>query len=699
MRSKIALLALLGSTGVIASQIEETIVTGSRTPELLSELPASVAVINRDTILRQLKNNPELQDMLAIHVPGFGATTGSTSNTGLTLRGRSVLVMIDGVPQSTPLRNGSLGVRSIDASALERIEVVKGATSIYGNGASGGVVNYITRSPNTDSAMSGDIGISSRFSMIDSKDSISQRIDGTLSGTLDQFSYLINAVYDSRGQQKDADGDTLGLVYGLSDLDTQNLFSKFAYQIDDSKQLQLTYNLYDSQQSTDLIDVNGVPTAGQKTVAIENTTGSPRLGEPQGPKDNSNIMLQYVDEALFGESRLTVDAYKQEIENVFFFSTSLANPEQGFSGGQSLVKSEKKGLRINMRTDMSWDNLDTSLLYGVDILNDVSSQPLTDGRIWVPEMDMDNRAAYVQSKWVWQDHWVLKVGVREEQTDIKVDDYSTLRLCRSATQCSVAFEVKGGELDYRSTTYNIGMRYTAHDWFNPFVAYSEGFDISDLGRLLRSAQVTDIADIRTEASLVKHYEIGFSSHFDTVNVEFAAYQSESELGTGTQLDPVTGVFLPVKEPQEIQGFELAVDYFPSATVSLGGSYTYVEGENSETGKPLSGRFISPDKLTLYADWQATEAFKLGVNYQRIGSRKKFDPALDGSYAIYEGPVDSYQLVNLRGTYRRDQWELYGGVENLFNEDYFAVRAQSIALASYYSKGLGRNATLGLTYHF
>ncbi|MBQ0741418.1 TonB-dependent receptor plug domain-containing protein, partial [Aquimarina celericrescens] len=33
----------------------------------------------------------------------------------------------------------------LDPSAIERIEVVKGSTSIYGNGAEGGIINYITK--------------------------------------------------------------------------------------------------------------------------------------------------------------------------------------------------------------------------------------------------------------------------------------------------------------------------------------------------------------------------------------------------------------------------------------------------------------------------------------------------------------------------------------------------------------------------
>ncbi len=699
MSPNIALFALVsGISSTPDVLMEEMIVTGSRTLERIDEVPASVSVVNSDTLREELKTSPELQNILAIHVPGFGAATGSTSNAGLTLRGRGALVMIDGVPQSTPLRNGSLGVRSVDSSALERIEVIKGATSMYGNGASGGIINYITKSPAADTTISGDFGVSSRFSLVDADNSFSKRFDGSLSGTFGNFSYAINGVYDSRGQQKDADGDTLGLIYGLSDLDTKNLFTKLAYEFDEEKRLQLTHNFYDSRQSTDLVDLTGDPATGVKTQAVENTEGTSRPGAPQGPKDNSNLILNYVDDAIFNHTRLTLDAYRQSIENVFFFSTNLANPDAGYDGGQSLIKSEKQGVRINFKSSFSWNALDTSLLYGVDILNDISSQPLTDGRLWVPEMDMDNRALYLQGKWVWDNRWVLKAGVRNEHTDIAVEDYSTLRLCRSATQCSVSVEVAGGELDYQSTTYNIGLRYTGNDLFNPFIAYSEGFDISDLGRLLRTAQVTDIAQIHTEASIVEHYEVGFSSELDQLKIEFAAYQSESELGTGTQLDPQTGIFLPIREPQRIHGYELAVHYLINETLSLGGSYTYVEGENVDTDKPLTGRYISPAMLSAYLDWQPTTATRLALSYQHIGERDKFEP-VDGTYAINEGPVKSYQLLNARGSYTLRNWDIYASVENLLNEDYFPARAQSIVLASYYTKGLGRTATIGVTYRF
>ncbi|MFX7540979.1 TonB-dependent receptor plug domain-containing protein, partial [Acinetobacter baumannii] len=64
---------------------------------------------------------------------------------GQTLRGRNLAVLIDGIPQSTTI-NVRRDLFNIDASAIERIEVLRGPTAIYGDGATGGVIN-ITRAP------------------------------------------------------------------------------------------------------------------------------------------------------------------------------------------------------------------------------------------------------------------------------------------------------------------------------------------------------------------------------------------------------------------------------------------------------------------------------------------------------------------------------------------------------------------------
>jgi iron complex outermembrane receptor protein len=66
----------------------------------------------------------------------------------LSIRGASangVLVLLDGIPL-----NGAGGIADLSlfpAAALERVEVLRGAGSLFGSGALGGVVNLVTREP------------------------------------------------------------------------------------------------------------------------------------------------------------------------------------------------------------------------------------------------------------------------------------------------------------------------------------------------------------------------------------------------------------------------------------------------------------------------------------------------------------------------------------------------------------------------
>lgn len=683
-----------------AEEMEHVVVSGSRVFESIDEVPASVTIINQQEIEEHLKVNPELQSLLSQMVPGLAPDTGSSSNTGQSLRGRAPLVMIDGVPQSTPLRNGSLGIKTLDPSAIARIEVIKGATSIYGNGASGGIINYITKQAQSEGKTEGEISLSSRFSAVKLEESAGARLSAAINGRADKLSYLFTASYEENGVQRDAEGDILGLQYGLSDAVTENYFTKLGYDFDDQKQLQFSYNFFSSQQKTDLGDVVGNINNGEKTYAIHVPKELQKRGKPQGPEGNENITLKYTDYALFNNTQMTLDLYMQDIENIFFYSPNLANPDEGYDGGQSIISSEKKGARATFNTLVDFDNIEATFIYGLDALNDVTSQPLVDGRIWVPEMDMNSVAGFLQTKWVINNDLVVKAGVRQESIDLSVDDYETLKLCRSATQCSVPLSVKGDTIDYDATTYNVGIKYNLLEAFSPFANYSQGSDISDIGRLLRAATVNDIGLIQTEASIIDNYEIGFTSQFDDVRFEFAAYRSTSEFGTTNSFNETTGVYEPVRAPQEIWGYETLVDYTISPTLKLVATYSYVEGKNTEDDIYLGSRQISPPKGTANLNWTPNDELSLSASYLYVGSRKRFEPNADGDYVGDQGPISSYNIVNLSGRYKfTHNWQAFMGVENLFNNDYYPARAQSYTYGGYNIKGLGTTVTLGATYRF
>ncbi|TKB48880.1 TonB-dependent receptor [Ferrimonas sediminicola] len=677
-------------------EMERIIVTGSRIVESIDEVPASITIVTAEQLQNDLQVSSELQNMLAIRVPGMAPSTGSTSNFGQTLRGRAALVMIDGVPQSTPLRNGGLGIRTLDPSVIERIEVIKGATSVYGNGAAGGIINYITKKPGRETGVR--LGVSSRASLVKMEDSLGHRLEAVADGSLDDLSYVLSAVREENGVQRDAEGDIIGTKYGISDSVAHNYFTKLGYQLDDDKLLQLTYNYYESQMDADLVDVLGDINAGEKTYAVKNSSGTPNPGEPQGPRGNHNVMLRYNDLELFTNTEMTLDGYWQRIENVFFYSPVLSNPEQGYDGGQSYIKSEKSGFRATFNTQLEWDRVEGTFIYGTDLLNDVTSQPLVDGRIWVPEMDMNNLALFLQTKWIIADDWVVKAGVRHENIDLDVDDYQTLKLCRSADQCSVPMNVTGGKLEYRATTYNLGLRYLGDERFSPFANYSQGADISDIGRLLRTATVTDINDIRTEASIIDNYELGFSSQFDNLRFNVTAYRSTSELGTANKFDPNTGVYMPVRAPQKIWGYEASVDYSVSSDLALGGTYSWVEGKDTDNDIYLGARQIAAPKLTAYLDWVPVDNAKLSLTYLHVGSRDRFEP-VEGNYVGDQAPVDRYDVVNLSARYQLENWELFAGIENLFNEDYYPATSQAFTYGGYNTKGLGSTLNLGAKVRF
>ncbi len=704
MRFPLSILSLALSTSVYAQQpsndLERIIVTGSRVVENIDEVPASVTVITREQIEAQLKVSPELQNLLEVLVPGMAPSTNSSSNTGQTLRGRAPLVMIDGVPQSTPLRNGSLGVRTLDPSVIERIEVIKGATSVYGNGAAGGVINYITKRPHSDNGAKISVDVSSRFSAVRADESLGGRLEASINGRQDEFSYLATVSVEENGVQRDAEGDILGLQYGLSDVETHNYFTKLGYDFDNEKSLSITYNYYKSQQKTDLADVFGNVNTGEKSYAIHVPQEQQKQGLPQGPSGNTNIMLKYTDSEIFKATALTFDLYAQDIENVFFFSPNLANPSEGYEGGQSIIASEKKGLRATFNTLFDLENTEATLIYGVDILNDVTSQPLVDGRVWVPEMDMSNFAGFLQSKWVVNNHYVLKAGVRHEDIDLKVDDYRTLKLCRSETQCSVPIDVRGDTLNYTATTYNIGLKYNAYEAFSPFVSYSQGADISDIGRLLRTATVNDIALIQTEASVIDNYEVGFTSVIDKLRVEGSLYRSTSELGTTNSFDPTTGVYMPVRAPQEIWGYELLADYRFNKAWRTTLTYAYVEGKNTADDIYLGARQISPPKATANVQWQPTPNTSVGLSALYVGDRKRFEANDAGDYVGDQAPIDDYLVLNMSGQHRfTDQLKGYVGIENLLNRDYYPARAQAYTYGGYNIKGLGTTITAGINYQF
>ncbi|WP_140938175.1 TonB-dependent receptor [Sphingobacterium lumbrici] len=672
--------------------LHEVVVTAGRKPESISTVPSSISILTAKDIEAQSQISTNLASILGNTVPGLGTTTNKATNAGQTLRGRSVLVLIDGIPQSTPLMNGARDLRSIDPSVIERVEIIKGATSIYGNGSAGGIINYITKSNDRLSVPIGGVTtMRSTLSPYRSSETAGYRIAQSLYGRRNKFSYTVSGSADYTALQRDADGIALGQTDGLSNSYQYNAFVKLGYNIDSTSSLALVYNLYNSTQHSRYISQAGVyeesPTIGIK---------GEDPGKPAGTPYNHNAMLTYTKNNLFDNTLFQVSGYYNTFRSM---NRYVENATAWYGPGQTQINSTKKGLRINLNTPFQIGNFPSEVTYGLDLLNDVTNQDLTDGRVYIPNMNMVNMAPYAQVKIDFFENLIFKGGLRYENATVTIKNFNTIATGPN-NEGSIA--VTGGEIPYNGTMFNAGLRFNKYDFFNPFVSFSQGFAINELGRIVRRATNNDLDSLKTDPIITNNYEVGFSSTYSIFQLSAAYYKSTSKLGV--ELVDVGGYLMPQRTPQYIYGFEVALNARLSSNWTVGGTYAYVEGKSEQENgieTYINGSLIGPPKATGYVYFTPDQAWNIQLFWVHTGSRDRFDSVqATGKYRATEGPVHDVNLFNLNASYKiNNQWSLGMGIENLFNTDYYTVLSQYRAENVNYVKGMGTIASLNINYKF
>lgn len=674
------------------AELNEIIVSASRKVETLSKTPSSVTVINAKDIDNLSIVSPNIANIVAYAVPGLGSATNNTGNYGQTLRGRNPLVLIDGIPQSTPLKSAGREIRSIDPSVIERIEVIKGATAIYGNGADGGLINYITKSGKTQKKFAGysEAGTTGN---IKGDSTAGYRFNQQFYGKINKFNYIVGGTYEKTGVFRDGEGQVISPEYGLGETKTYNIFTKVGYNLTDKQRIELMYNYFSSNQDSDFILKNGVYGVSPAIGILGN-----RPGVDEGTRYNHNANLQYVNKQLFGNTSFTANLYFQD------FLTIFSNSAFFYGGGQSQTASAKKGLRVYLNTPFTVSsNFSGDVTYGFDLLNDKTNQKLVDGRVWVPNINMVNLAPYAQLSTQLFSDWTVKAGLRLENIKINIDDYNTLATGANGTG-SIA--VKGGDLTYDAFVFNTGIRYSRFKFFNPFVSFSQAFSVFDLGRVLTNAKEDAISKLQTKPIIVNNYEGGFSSQFGKFNLSAAYYFSTSKLGTN--LVQVDGYLVAERLPERVWGYEVQADYQVIKSLTIGGNYAYVQGRGDKDSDGhfygvndiyLKSNRIPPVKVTGYAKY-GDKRLNVELYWMLVGDRDLFQPNAKGAYAIGEGPIKSFNLWNLATAYKvTDSIRVKLGIENLFNTDYYTTTSQFYGTNANYTRGNGSRFNLALGYSF
>ncbi|WP_417559025.1 TonB-dependent receptor plug domain-containing protein [Mesoflavibacter zeaxanthinifaciens] len=132
------------------NQLDEVVITATRTVRQLSSVPLAVTLISNKEIkktgITRLKNILEEQT-------GIVFVTDASGFEGIQMQGLNsayTLIMIDGVP-IIGRSSGTLDLKRLTVNNIKQIEIVKGpSSSLYGSDAIGGVINIITDTANRD---------------------------------------------------------------------------------------------------------------------------------------------------------------------------------------------------------------------------------------------------------------------------------------------------------------------------------------------------------------------------------------------------------------------------------------------------------------------------------------------------------------------------------------------------------------------
>ena len=136
--------------------LEEVVVTATKFETNKKNIGKIVYKITQETIENSRGKSivDLLNDVPGVEINGNFSTRGQ--NLGYYIRGgrnRQVAILLDGVNVNDPSSfNGNFDLRQLDINQIERIEVLKGASStLYGTGAATGVINIILKKASKNS--------------------------------------------------------------------------------------------------------------------------------------------------------------------------------------------------------------------------------------------------------------------------------------------------------------------------------------------------------------------------------------------------------------------------------------------------------------------------------------------------------------------------------------------------------------------
>lgn len=696
-------LRALQQEGTPIFNLQQVTVTGTRTERTLADSPASITVIDRERLRRELLQN--IQDLVRYEP---GVSVRRSVRYGLqdfNIRGldaNRVLIQVDGIRQPERFSFGpfTIGRDTFELEALKTVEIIRGpASTLYGSDALGGVVTYTTLDPaDLLGERDSHVGLSSQY------DSKNQGYVNTLSlaGRQDNLEALL--IYTRRdAREPDIQADPS--FKDRQTVEGDNVLAKLVYRFSPFDSLTLTAEYFNNRTTTTFSPRNLDPGIRffRETIETERSRLSLeyRYANPDTPAfELATVQIYYqparTQEPSVEERTLTVqgrpvpvrrDTFNELVSNILGASVQAQSRFQTGDLSHRLVY----GMEISTtRNERPRNRFQTNLLTGAVTQNiPPDTFPTKD----FPDSDTVRFGLYLQDEIDFGGgNFTLIPGIR----------YDTYRLTPSPDEAFLKSGAEAASLFADAISPKVGLVWRINPNLTFTAQYNTGFRAPQYNEI--NSGFTNLVspffryrtlsnpNLRPETS--QGFEVGLRGIYPQDSFSLAAYYNtyndfiEAFREVGSEPSPPGPPGSPPPPPvtlfqsqnvsrARIYGVEATGQYFFSPDLtgwSLNGSFAWAVGDNLTENKPLLSIEPLTAVLGLHYDdpsqiWGARLVATL-VADPRDPQREVVQPNPNAPPQIPFVPK-GYTVVDLLGYYNLDDnWQLNFGVFNLFDEKYF-----------------------------
>ena len=650
------------STPLYSQQDDVVQVLATRFPEDARKLPANVTVLSSDDIAKSAART--VPDLLAEQVgitlkDFFGNNAVSTSvdmrGFGVT-GGQNTLILLDG-RRLSDIDLSSVQWSSVPISSIERIEILRGTGSVlYGDGASAGVINIVTRSPlkpGTHAEMYGRIG---------SYNTLESQFTGSIANETFGFNASVYGLTsdgyraNNRNEQINYSGN-MRWAGANSTLDLRMGVDRQDVRLPGARRIQPSIGL--NEYAADLRGAQTPLDYTSRDGARIGLTLGHRIGETElsmGIDYRSKDQRSYFDQSGF-------PIYRADALNVMSVTPRARIP---FQIGGVLH-------RLTVGMDLNHWGYDSRRTTSPDTV----TQPINRVRV-----TQNSAAFYVQDAVQLTRSTNLTLGWRGERVKFSGTDVLDATAPGFAFNTGAAPASTGQGQD----AWEIGLRHAFDARWAVFARANRSYRLVNVDEIYENDAFfnAQFQILRPQHAITN--EVGGEWRRGPVNLRAALFRTD--VTDEIHLDPfTTGVGNTNLPPSRRQGVELSGAWQATAAFRFTGGYAYTDARFRQgvlpggpfaigTNLDIAGRkvpLVPENKLNLGFSWDAAAKTRVSGALSYVSSQY-----IDNDEPnTLSARIPAYTVVDLKATRDFGGVRIGFSVNNLFDEKYFtyAVRSQ------------------------